>query len=113
LVHPVAACLFSDVPDGFVEFCRTDFIHVFAAPRFVAGDCVLRMGGTMHARPLTTSTNLGDPNGDGCVTEDDVGYLATCMQGPCSQAGPCMCSLDFDRDRDVDLADVAELQRRF
>jgi hypothetical protein len=113
LAQPAAAvCIFDDVPDGMIEFCRTELVVVFGTAEHVTGDCSLRLGGTIHARPMWTATNRGDPDGNGCPgTEEDVGLLALCVQGPCSQAGPCMCGLDFDGDMDVDLADVAAFQR--
>lgn len=109
-----SVCLFSNVPPGFVEFCRADMVVVFGSAEHVTGDCSLRIGGTIHARPFHTATNQGDPNGDGRVSIDDSRFMAGCLKGPCikpQQQLKCVCSFDLDNDYDIDLMDFVLFQR--
>ncbi|MDX2200771.1 MAG: DNRLRE domain-containing protein [Phycisphaerae bacterium] len=53
----------------------------------------------------------GDQNSDGLITPDDFPSAAVCISAPDLNApSPCLCS-DFDNDADVDLRDLAVLQR--
>ena len=55
----------------------------------------------------------GDCNEDCAVDLDDITWWSDCMAGPGVAApGGCECA-DADEDGDVDLADYAEMQRRF
>ena len=55
----------------------------------------------------------GDCNLDCAVDLDDIAWWSDCMAGPAVAApAGCECA-DADEDGDVDLADYAELQRRF
>ncbi len=56
----------------------------------------------------------GDQDADGDVDLDDFALFAPCMTGPDNGPYPEGCdAFDFDRDLDVDLADLAGFQRAF
>lgn len=76
--------------------------------------------GTMTSRGLELTGGFwfplapGDCNEDGGVNLFDHGDFLGCITGPDGWVGdsPCPC-FDQDGDSDVDLADFAEVQRKF
>jgi len=56
----------------------------------------------------------GDHNGNGAADLGDVAAFVACQTGPNESATPeCTCLLDADGDGDLDLLDLAALQRQF
>jgi len=73
-----------------------------------------------NARPDSCDVR-GDYNASGRLDLADWPVALRCLWGPCrpgtcspaSLAAPCCAWIDFDNDHDVDLRDVANLQRRY
>jgi hypothetical protein len=60
------------------------------------------------------SAPLGDVDADGDVDLDDFAFFPACRTGPEGGPYPDGCdALDFDRDLDIDLADLAGFLRAF
>jgi hypothetical protein len=58
-------------------------------------------------------TSAGDADADGSITFADFAAFNECMSGPEIERTPPCDIMDFDRDRDVDLNDLADFQAAF
>jgi hypothetical protein len=100
---------------GFSMAVRLEGLNLAPPDKFVT----LRADstdGVFHAITNPTwlqFTSAGDADADGTLSLADFAALAACMSGPEIERAPSCDILDFDRDRDVDLMDLAGFQRAF
>lgn len=74
---------------------------------------VMRGPGFELAAGFWFPVSAGDCDTDGVVGLVDFGSFHPCVSGPDGTAAPDCTCYDLDRDNDVDLADIAELQLTF
>ncbi|MBI4716172.1 MAG: VWA domain-containing protein [Planctomycetes bacterium] len=100
--------------DRSAEFGKTYYYRFQALG---AGGAVTRTSRVVSGTPVAMA---GDFSGDGRIRLEDHATFAAGLGGPFVWPDPegvhaehCVWIFDFDRDRDLDLRDFAEFQRRF
>jgi hypothetical protein len=100
---------------GYSVALHLDGLNLAAPDKFVT----LRADsadGTYHAitNPIWLQfTTAGDADADGTITFADFAAFGDCLSGPEIERAPSCDIMDFDRDGDVDLIDLAGLQSAF
>ncbi len=105
--------------NGDTAFRSNEFMGVAPGSAFDAGNigastAVLKTGDFVR---FTSVAKFGDYDADGDLDESDVLVLGDCLEGPGTAplagggSGACVLAFDTNWDLDVDLADVAALQR--